>query len=132
MNLVIEKGRLTKAPEMSYTANGKCVATFTIAVAKIVRKDAPADTPRANFIRCVAWENTAQFIGNYFDKGSEILVTGSLETRNYKAKDGSARYVTEVKVSQAEFCGSKPSNSTSQPQGEFEGGSNVQDEDIPF
>ena len=47
MNLVIEKGRLTKAPEMSYTANGKCVATFTIAVAKIVRKDAPADTPRA-------------------------------------------------------------------------------------
>ena len=132
MNLVIEKGRLTKAPELSYTANAKCVATYNITVAKIVRKDAPADTPRANFIRCVAWENTAQFIGNYFGKGSEILVTGSLEERNYKAKDGSTRYVTEVKVTHAEFCGSKSGNGTSQPQGEFEGGSNVQDEDIPF
>ena len=103
MNKVILKGNLTKDVEMQTTTSGINVAKFTIAVQ---RKFANADGEReTDFINCVAWRNTAEFINKYFNKGSQILVCGSIQTRTYDAQDGTKRYVTEAVIDEAYFCG---------------------------
>lgn len=102
MNKVMLIGRLTKDPELRYTQGGTAVASFTIAVDRRFSKDKEAD-----FINCVAWQKTAEFISQYFHKGSKIVVEGRLQTRSYDAEDGSRRFVTEVVVEQSEFGDSK-------------------------
>lgn len=141
MNLVILKGRLARDVNVSYTQSGKCVATFTVAVNRPVRKEndnGANPTASADFIHCVAWEKQAEFVGNYFSKGKEILLDGVLSTRSYTDKEGNTRYVTEVKANHIEFCGSKAPSSYDDdvppPQEEFTGASNtsLNDDDIPF
>lgn len=105
MNKVMLIGRLTKDPELRYTQGGTAVASFTIAVDRRFSKDKEAD-----FINCVAWQKTAEFISQYFRKGSKIVVDGRLQTRSYDAEDGSRRFVTEVVVEQSEFGDSKAKN----------------------
>lgn len=92
MNKVILVGRLTKDPEVKYTPTGKIVATFTLAVDRGYQKDKERE---ADFVPIVVWGNTAEFCGNYLNKGSKILVDGRLQIRSYE-KDGQKRYVTEV------------------------------------
>lgn len=94
-------GRLVADPEMRRTTTGKGVVSFTLAC------DKPGKDSGASFIPCVAWDKTADFINNYFVKGSPIVVEGRLESRQYKTKDGQKRTVLEVVVSQAHFCGKK-------------------------
>jgi single-strand DNA-binding protein len=96
------KGRLTANPELRKTPNGLDVATFTVAVNRYGSKEMAAD-----FINCVAWRNTGVFISNYFTKGKEILLEGSLQTRTYQDKEGKNRTAYEVVVERAEFCGNK-------------------------
>jgi len=122
MNKVILKGRLVRDPEMRYTTTGKAIASFTLAV-NGYGKDA-----KAEFIPCVAWEGTAQIIGDNCIKGSEALVEGRLQVRSYD-KNGEKRYVTEVIVTNFEFCGSKV---TRQENAGGFGGEPVDDTDIPF
>jgi len=93
MNKVIVMGRLTRDPEIRETAGNKMVASFTIAVDRRVARGAEK---KADFINCVAWEQKAEFIKNYFSKGVRIAVAGRLETRTWDDAEGKKRYVTEV------------------------------------
>ena len=101
INNVTLMGRLTANPRMNTTNSGKSVANFTIALDKFRREDG------ADFIDCVAWEKTAEFINRYFGKGNMIAVTGSIQTRKYEDKDGNNRTAFEVVVRDASFCGEK-------------------------
>ena len=101
LNHSVVMGRLVRDPEIRRTNSGKAVCSFTIAC------DKPGKDNGASFIDCVAWEKTADFIGNYFIKGSAIIVEGRLESRQYETKDNQKRTVTEVVVSQAHFCEKK-------------------------
>ena len=109
MNKVVLVGNLTKEPEKRATPQGVSVTTFTVATQKRFKNaDGGYD---ADFINCVAWRTTADFVAQYFVKGSRIGVVGSLQTRSYDDKDGNKRYVTEVVADEVEFCGSKKANS---------------------
>ena len=101
MNSVLLVGNLARDPELRNTQSGIACCNFTIAVN---RRFANADGQReADFINCVAWRQTAEFIHKYFHKGQKIGLRGSLQTRSYDAQDGSKRFVTEVTVDEAEF-----------------------------
>lgn len=101
LNCSVLIGRLVRDPELRRTGTGKAVTSFTIAV------DNPGKDSGASFISCVAWDKTAEFIDNYFFKGSQIAVQGRLQTRQYETKERKKQTVTEVVVSEADFCGKK-------------------------
>lgn len=98
-NRVIAIGRLTAAPELKTTESGKYVCSFTVAVDR--------DKDHTDFLRCVAWENTAEFLSKYFAKGQEIGVEGSLQTRSYTDKNGSKREAVEIRAGRLFFVGGK-------------------------
>ena len=115
MNKVILIGRLTATPELKQTGNNIAVCQFSIAVD---RKFKGEGQPTADFISVVAWRKTAEFVAKYFSKGKRIAVVGSIQTRNYKDKEGIVRYVTEVVSDEVEFCESKtaiPANPMERP-----------------
>jgi single-strand DNA-binding protein len=101
INKVILGGRLTANVEQQATPNGVAVAKFTIATTR-KGKDAQTD-----FINCVAWRQTAEFIAKYFGKGSSICIVGNIQTRTWTDKNGGKRYATEVIVDEALFVDSK-------------------------
>jgi len=105
MNKAILIGNLTKDPELNTTTNGVEVASFTIAVQRKF-KNAQGEY-EADFINCVAWRKTAEFVHKYFSKGKKIAVVGNIQTRSYDAQDGTKRYVTELVVDEVEFVESK-------------------------
>ncbi len=105
LNRVILMGRITAAPELKTTASGISVTSFSLAVERSYVKQ--GEERKADFINCVAWRGTAEFICRYFGKGSMIAVEGQLQTRTYQAKDGTNRYVTEVVADNVSFTGEK-------------------------
>lgn len=127
MNIVILKGRLSKDVEIRHTQSGKAVASFTIAVDRPNARKAQQGQQTADFINCVAWEHTAEFLGKYFAKGSPILAEGRLQVRKYQDKNGQNRYATEVIAHEVEFAGSKAGGQQAQ-----HGGNYPDDSDIPF
>ena len=124
MNKVILIGRLTKDPEIRYTQTSKAVANFTIAVSRRFKKD------EADFINCVAWEKTAEFISKYFSKGGMIAVVGSIQTRTWEDNEGKKRYITEVIADQAYFTGSKSKTETDKATDTWP--PDDEDDDLPF
>ena len=105
MNSVCLLGRLTATPEQKSTTNGVSVTSFTVAVDRTYQpKGAERQT---DFINCVAWRNTAEFICRYFQKGQRIALQGSLQSRSYTDKNGNNRTVFEVVVDNAFFAESK-------------------------
>ncbi len=105
MNSICLMGRLTGDPELKTTQSGFSVTSFSVAVDRAFRsKDQERQT---DFINCVAWRGTAEFISRYFRKGNRIALHGSLQSRSYTANDGSKRTVFEVVVDNAFFCESK-------------------------
>lgn len=108
MNKVILIGRLTADPTLRYTQSGTGVATFTLAVN---RRFANQNGEReADFINCVAWQKSAEFVANYFKKGQEMALEGRLQVRTYDGNDGQRKWVTEVVADQIEFVGAKKNN----------------------
>lgn len=101
-NLVVLTGRLTAAPELKVTPSGKSVCSFTIAVDR-----GYGDNKETDFITCVAWEKTAEFVSKYFNKGSEIGIEGSIQTRKWTDKNGNNRTAFEIRVSNTQFIGGK-------------------------
>ena len=101
INTVILMGRITHHLEVKQTQNGKTVLQFSVAVDRY-SKTADKQT---DFIPCVAWGSTAEFIGQYFGKGRMIAITGCLRSRTYDDYNGSKHYVTEVFVNSADFTG---------------------------
>ena len=108
MNKVVLVGRLTADPELRQTQSGVATCRFTVAVN---RKFADKNTGerQADFIRCQAWRNTAEFISRYFTKGKMIAVEGSLRTGSYQDKNHPdvMHYTTDLMVDNVEFCGDK-------------------------
>lgn len=105
LNSVTLMGRLVADPELKTTQNGTSVVSFRLAVE---RNYAPQGQERqADFLPCVAWRQTAEFIGKYFAKGRMIAVEGSLQSRNYEDKNGQKRTAIEVLVERAHFTGER-------------------------
>ena len=106
LNHITLMGRLVRDPELRRTGSGVAVASFRIAVD---RDFAPKDggERKADFIDCVAWRQTGEFISKYFAKGRMIVVDGRLEMRDWTDKDGNKRISAEVNVSNAYFGDSK-------------------------
>ena len=126
MNKVILMGRLARDPDVRTTQGGKTVTRMTLAVDR--RRDADGKQD-ADFLSLIAWEKIAEIAANYLHKGSKILVEGRLQSRSYEAQDGSKRYVTEVIVSNLEFCESRKQEAAG-PAGQF--GTTATQEEIPF
>ena len=104
MNLSILMGRITATPELRKTNSGLSVTSFSIAIDRRFRSGEERVT---DFINCVAWRQTAEFICKYFQKGSMIAVDGTIQTRKYTDRNGNDRTATEVVVNNAYFTGSK-------------------------
>ena len=124
MNKAIMSGRLCADIELRRTPNDKSVCTFTVAVDRR-GKDAGAD-----FIDCVAWEKTAEFLARYFQKGQQMNICGRLQTRSYEDKDGKKRKATEIVVEEVGFCGKAEKSGNMAPVG-F-GALPAGDDDLPF
>lgn len=110
MNKVILIGRLTKDPDVRSTSNQTAYCNFTIAVDRRFKDN--NGQRQADFINCIAWRQTATFIGQYFHKGSKMALTGSLQSRSYDDNQGQKRYVTEVVVDEVEFADSANSGAS--------------------
>lgn len=107
MNRVILMGRLTRDPELKTTQGGLSVCQFTVAVDRRF-KNASGER-QADFINCTAWRQTAEFICNYFSRGSKIAVVGNIQTSSWDDNDGKRQYKAEVVVEEAYFTESKAS-----------------------
>ncbi|MBO5790395.1 MAG: single-stranded DNA-binding protein [Clostridia bacterium] len=112
LNKVVLAGRLTADPELKQTQSGIAVLSFTLAINRRFQKSADGQAPQqqADFITCVAWRQTAEFISRYFHKGSCLCVTGSIQTRSWQDQQGQKRYATDVVVDEAMFVDSKGEN----------------------
>lgn len=101
MNKVVLIGRLTKDPELRFTpGSGAAVTTLTLAVDKYNTKTGQRE---ADFVPVVVWGKQAESTANYMSKGSQMAISGRIQTRSYEAKDGTKRYVTEVVATEVQF-----------------------------
>ncbi|MGV1021549.1 single-stranded DNA-binding protein [Clostridium perfringens] len=108
MNKVVLVGRLTKEPELRFTANkGTAVTRFTLAVNRDYKKE--DGTQEADFINCIAYSKRAEIIAQYLTKGKRFTVSGSIRTGSYDAQDGTRRYTTYVVVDGFDFIDSSDS-----------------------
>lgn len=108
INNVVLVGRLTKDPDLRYTANGTGVATFTLAVNRnFTNQDGNRE---ADFINCVIWRKSAETLANYAHKGTLLGVTGRVQTRNYDNQQGQRVYVTEVVAESFQLLESRSNN----------------------
>lgn len=104
INKAIIMGRLTRDPELRHTGSGTPVCSFTVAV-----DNGYGENRQADFINCVAWNKTAEFVSKYFTKGRIIIVIGRIATRTWEGQDGKKNYVTEVVANEVSFGESKRS-----------------------
>ncbi len=117
-------GRFTHTPELKITPNGNNVVKFSLAVG---RSKTTADSEKtADFIDCVAWNKTAEFICKHFKKGEPVIIDGRFETREYEDKQGIKRKAYEVVVREVNFCAFKRNEETDIDL------LDVSNEDLPF
>ena len=117
INMVALMGRLTYEPELRKTPSDVSVLRFQVACDRSYQR-AGAER-QADFIDCVAWKQTAEFISRYFHKGSMIAVEGTIQTSNYTDKNGNNRKQTEVLANNVSFCGSKSESGNAAPTGGY-------------
>ena len=135
MNDVCLLGRICNEIELRQSQSGIANCKFTIAVNRPFKNKNTGEY-ETDFITCVAWKQTAEFISRHFSKGKMIAVSGSLRTGSYQDKNHPdvKHYTTDVNVEQAYFCGDKseaayPPNETSQAAYPPQGGQNIGEED---
>ena len=124
MNLVILMGNI--ATDLDWVADSRC--KFNIAVQRAYSKDGVRET---DYISCVAFKKTGDFIGRYFKKGSKILINGEIRVGSYINKEGKKVYSTEVVVNNAEFC-EKAENKPQIPEKNDGFFVPAEDEGLPF
>lgn len=137
MNKVVIIGRFTRDPEIKYTTgeNATATARFSLAVnRRFKNKEGNYD---ADFINCVAFGKTAEFIEKYFTKGMAIGITGRIQTGSYTNKEGQKVYTTDVVVEETEFVESKnKSTSDNVPNNNANSNSDfeevISDDEMPF
>lgn len=131
INNVTLMGRFTAAPELKKTPSGTSVTAFCIAVDR--RYQAKDGERQADFINCVAWRHTAEFITKYFNKGDLIAVTGEIQTRKYQDKNGNNRVACEVVIDNASFCGGKSNgNNADEMPNDNSNFEEYDNDDLPF
>ena len=129
MNKVYLIGNLTRDPEITTTTNGISRANFTLAVQRrFMNADGERDT---DFINIVVWRAQADNCHKFLKKGSKAAISGSIQTRNYDAPDGTKRYVTEIVADEVEFLSTKNSEGASKVE-EVAKLQPVEDDDLPF
>lgn len=129
MNKVIIMGRMANDPELRTTQNGISVTSFTIAVDRPKLKDREQET---DWIDVVAWRQTAEFVCKYFGKGSPIIVSGTLQSRNWEDKAGQKRKAIEVLADGVEFVPKTKETEKAEKPKENDDFMAVDDEDLPF
>ncbi len=109
MNKVILMGRLTRDPDVRYSAGEQAtaVARYTLAVDRRGRRDGGDQQQTADFINCVAFGRAGEFAEKYLHKGTKLVVTGRIQTGSYTNKEGQKVYTTDVVVEEQEFAESK-------------------------
>lgn len=103
LNHIVIMGRLTKDPELRRTGNGTAVTSFTVAC----DRDFGKEEKETDFIECVAWKNTAEFVSKHFSKGRMAVVSGRLQIREWTDKDGNKRRTAEILANNVYFGDSK-------------------------
>jgi single-strand DNA-binding protein len=117
LNCAVVMGRLVADPEVRQTPSGVSVCRFTVAVDRSYVKQ--GEQRQADFIDILAWRQTAEFVGKYFQKGSMIAVQGSIQTGSYE-KDGIKRRTFEIVADNVSFCGSKSESGNTAPRNDFD------------
>ena len=114
-------GRFVRDPELRRTASGTAVANFTIAVDRDFKNQ--IGEKETDFLDCIAWRSTAEFVSKFFKKGSMAIVSGRLEIRSWTDKDGNKRKSAEIVADNVYFCGSKrdPESDGSEVNGSYAG-----------
>ena len=135
MNKVILMGRLCNDPEISTAQNGNVIAKYRLAVNRDYKKEGQ---PEADFLNCVAFGRSADFVRNFLHKGIKIAVEGRIQTGSYE-KDGIKHYTTDIIADRHEFCESKSTNASVRndeelplPHSDVNGYVEVYNEDLPF
>lgn len=108
LNHITIMGRLTHDPELRRTGSGIAVTSFTLACER--DRAAEGQEKETDFIECVAWRNTAEFVDKYFSKGRMAVVSGRLQIRPWTDKDGNKRRTAEIVADSVYFGDSKPQN----------------------
>lgn len=141
LNCAVVMGRLVADPEVRQTPSGVSVCRFTVAVDRSYVKQ--GEQRQADFIDILAWRQTAEFVGKYFQKGSMIAVQGSIQTGSYE-KDGIKRRTFEIVADNVSFCGSKSESGNTAPRNDFDSApsfsngsvddfsASADDDDLPF
>ena len=142
MNKVTLIGRLTKNPEVRYSAgeNATAVAKYTLAVDRKYKRD---NEPTADFINCIAFGRNGEFTEKYFRQGMKVAISGRIQTGSYTNKDGNKVYTTDIVVEEQEFCESKSKQNQSQEEqkppfrtdgddGFMNIPNNISDDELPF
>ena len=133
LNKIVLMGRLTKDPELRYTQSQTAVTSFSLAVERDAKsRDGDRDV---DYINCVAWRSSAEFVEKYFHKGSMAVVAGRLQIRNWQDKDGNNRQSAEVVVDNIYFGDSKRSDDSNTPPltgSTFKELEDDSHEDLPF
>jgi single-strand DNA-binding protein len=137
---IFTAARLTKDPDVKYTQDGKAIARFGIAVNKEYK--VPEGQPTADFLNCVAFGKTAEFVEKYFRKGSKINLEARAQSGSYTNKEGQKVYTLDFIVNNVEFCndknssdnGAAPASATvpAASDGEFMNIPEGIDEELPF
>lgn len=136
MNNVSLMGRLTKDPEVRYSANTQLAnARFSVAVDRRLSKEKRTEAennnqPTADFINCVAFGRSAEIIGQYFHKGNKIAITGHIQTGSYENQQGQRIYTTDVIVDQFNFIESSKDNSKN--ENNFNNNLKADEPELPF
>ena len=129
MNNCVLIGRLTRDPELNYTQGGTAVCKFTLAIDRPVSKD---KEKQADFIRIVTFGKQAENCDKYLAKGRQTAVQGSIQTGNYKNKDGQTVYTTDVIANRVEFLGGGKNESKPQPDDDIPDSFSATEDDMPF
>ncbi len=125
MNKVILMGRLTKTPETRYTQTTNMqVTSFTLAVNRRFSKEGEQ---QADFINCITFSKTAEFVSKYFQKGQQVSVVGRIQTRSWDDQEGKKHYATDVIVEETYFADSKK-----EPKQEESQTALAADDELPF
>ena len=151
VNKVILIGRLGQNPELRYTPSGAAVANFSIATNETWNDKNGQKQERTDWHRIVAWGKQAELCSQYLQKGRQVYIEGSLQTRQWQDQQGQTRYTTEVKANTIQFLGGAGREAGASSGAEFAGGdapqaqssgpasgpmpqmeSNFTEDDIPF
>ncbi len=132
INRVVLMGRIATEIELKQTPNGTSVIQFSVAVERSYAKQ--GEEKQTDFIVCVAWQKTAEFISKFFGKGRMIALEGKLRTRNFEDKNGSKHYLTEVYVDNVSFTGeAKQDSKANNTSVDIDGFEEVlSEDDVPF